>query len=394
MTSAGTFSTVDGVQRPASSPQDDHWWPRAVVVAGVVGLTGLFAAEGSVARLEVAALTAATMAGFLAHARWPTMPPALLAAWTFSPAVALNLQRRGEGTMFLLVVSLSFLVLVTPDRRTRLVAGVAAVLAPPFVQAISPQDWGWPFWMMGIGFGWLSSEQMRRSNVLVAELAATRQLLADQAVHVERRRIAAELHDLVGHSLTVVLLSITGARRLVRDDPEAATEALLEAEAIGRASLAEIRGSARALRDNQAIGPGFTPMPGAPDLPGLVERVVSTGSEVDLDIRGDIDDVEPVTGLVVYRVVQESLHNAARHAPGASARVAVAVTLDAVDVDVFDAGPACGAGDVATGDRSPGVGLIGMRERVEAVGGTLDAGPVSGGWRVRAHVPRAHSGPA
>jgi len=322
------------------------------------------------------------------------MPPALLVAWTFTPAVVLNVRERGEGTMFLLVVALSFLVLVTPDRRSRLVAGVVAVLAPPVIQAVSPQDWGWPFWMMGIGFGWLSSEQMRRSNALVAELAATRGLLADQAVHVERRRIAAELHDLVGHSLTVVLLSITGARRLVRDDPEAATEALLEAEAIGRASLAEIRGSARALRDDQAMGPVFAPMPGARDLPVLVERMVSAGSEVDLDIDGDVDDVDPVTGLVVYRVVQESLHNTARHAPGAPARVAVAAAPDAVDVDVFDAGPASTGGVVATGDGSSGVGLIGMRERVEAVGGTFDAGPVPGGWRVRAHVPRPRSGSA
>ncbi len=190
------------VKHPASISREGLWWPRAVVVAGVVGLAGVVAAGGSAARFEVAVLTAVTVAGFLAHARWPGMPPALLAAWTFSPAVVLNLRMRGEGTMFLLVVSLSFLVLVTPDRRTRLVAGVVAVLAPPMVQAISPQDWGWPFWMMGIGFGWLSSEQMRRSNALVAELASTRELLAHQAVHVERRRIAAELHDLVGHYLS------------------------------------------------------------------------------------------------------------------------------------------------------------------------------------------------
>lgn len=287
--------------------------------------------------------------------------------------------------MFLLVVALSFLILVTPDRRTRLVAGAAAVLAPPVIQAVSPQDWGWPFWMMGIGFGWLSSEQMRRFHALATELAATRELLAHQAVHLERRRIAAELHDLVGHTLTVVLLSLTGARRLVRDDPDAATQALLEAEAIGRASLAEIRGSARALRDDRETGPAFAPMPAARDLPELVAGMVSAGSHVDLDIVGEVEELEPVTGLVVYRVVQESLNNTARHAPGASARVAVAVAPDAVDVDVVDAG---GANDHSG---PAGVGLVGMRERVEAVGGTLDAGPVPGGWRVRAHVPRFQS---
>jgi signal transduction histidine kinase len=291
------------------------------------------------------------------------------------------------------VVALCFLVQVTPDPMTRRVAGLVAALSPAAIQAVAPQDWGWPIWMLGIAFGWWSSEQMRRFSALVAELAATRELLAEQAVHVERRRIAAELHDLVGHSLTVVLLSVTGARRLVRDDPEAATEALREAEAIGRASLAEIRASARALREGVGAEPGVAPLPAAGDVPALVERMVAAGSDVDLDIVGDVGEVEPVAGLVVYRVVQESLNNSARHAPGAPARVHVAVAPGAVDVDVFDAGRA-GTG-IGPGDGSPpGVGLIGMRERVEAVGGTLQAGPVPGGWRVRAHVPRAAPGPA
>jgi signal transduction histidine kinase len=91
-------------------------------------------------------------------------------------------------------------------------------------------------------------------------------------------------------------------------------------------------------------------------------------------------------------VVQESLSNSAKHAPGAPARVEVAVAPDAVEVDVFDAFEAVGS--ARRGEASAGVGLIGMRERVEAVGGTLQAGPVPGGWRVRAHVPRAIPDPA
>jgi signal transduction histidine kinase len=380
---------VARVELAASGARESLWWRWAALVAGGVGLIGVVAADGTSARLEVAALTAVTVAGFAAHARWRTMPPVLLAVWTFAPAVVLNLRHRGEGTMFLLVVALSFFVLVTSDRGIRFAAGLAAVLAPPLVQALRPQDWGWPFWMMGIGFGWLSSEQMRRFHAMATELAETRELVARQAVQLERRRIAAELHDLVGHSLTVVLLSLTGARRLVRHDPDAATQALLEAEAVGRASLAEIRGSVRALRDDEDTGAAFAPMPDARDLPELVAAMVSAGSRVELDIVGEVEDVEPVTGLVVYRVVQESLNNAARHAPGAAARVAVAVAPDAIDVDVVDAG---GSGD--QDDGPAGVGLIGMRERVEAVGGTLDAGPVPGGWRVRAHVPRSRTGPA
>jgi signal transduction histidine kinase len=374
------------VQVPTWTSRSGAWWYRAAVVAGLVGVAGIVAADGAAARLEVAFLTALTVAGIVAKARWPGMPTLLLGICTFVPAIVLNLQKRGEGTMFLLVVALCYLVLETPDRRARLVAGVIAVMTPLAIQVVSPRDWGWPYWVMGIGFGWLSGEQMRRTGALVAELAATRELLAEQAVNVERRRIAAELHDLVGHSLTVVLLSVTGARRLVRENPDAATEALLEAEAVGRASLAEIRASVRALRDERTTGGGATaPMPVAGDVPDLVDRMVAAGSSVDLAVTGDLGAVEAVTGLVVYRVVQESLNNAARHAPGAPARVAVAVEADAVEVEVSDAGE---PSDAPAGP-STGVGLIGMRERVEAVGGAFHAGPSPGGWRVRARVPRA-----
>jgi len=233
--------------------------------------------------------------------------------------------------------------------------------------------------MMGIGFGWVSSEQMRRVHDVATELAATRERLAEQAVHVERRRIAAELHDLVGHSLTVVLLSVTGARRQVGDDPDAAIQALREAEAIGRASLAEIRRSARALRDGQTTGADFAPMPAASDVPELVERMASAGSPVDLRITGDIDELGPVTGLVVYRVVQESLNNAARHAPGAATRVVVAVGGEAVDVEVVDAGgagPPPGAGRGGSGrDAGAGGGGGGQARRRPDRRGLAGAGP-------------------
>ncbi|MFN2608907.1 MAG: sensor histidine kinase [Acidimicrobiales bacterium] len=368
---------------PAGSrSRRETWSTRAALVAGAVGLADAATAGGVAARVEVAALTAVTLAGFLVAARWPGMPPALLATWTFSPAVVLNLQQRGEGTMFLLVVAVGFVALVTADQVPRLAAAAIAVAIPPVIQVVRPSDWGWPFWMIGISFGWLAGEQMRRYDDIVAELAATRERLAERAVDVERRRIAAELHDLVGHSLTVVLLSITGARRLVHEDPDAAVEALRQAEEIGRSSLGEIRGSVRALRDDHGRGPGVAPTPAATDVPELVERMVGAGSPVDLQISGDIDGVEPVTGLVVYRVVQESLNNVARHAPGAPTTVALAVAPDAVEVDVYDAGAPGHDGGPA------GVGLIGMRERVEAVGGTLQVGPEPGGWRVRARLPR------
>jgi signal transduction histidine kinase len=283
--------------------------------------------------------------------------------------------------MFLLVIAASFAAMTEPDRRVSLAVGVVGVLTPALIEAFGDyHSFGWPFWMMGIAFGWLSGTQTRRFRRLVDELEATRERLAVQAVHLERRRIAADLHDLVGHSLTVVLLYLTGARRQIQDNAAGAAEALREAEEIGRSSLAEIRRNVAALRDSGEAT--MEPTPGAADLVDLVKRLASAGSTVDLEVAGDLTTVEAIVGVVVYRVVQESLNNSSRHAPHAAVRVSVAVGPDAVDVSVVDdGGPAVpGVGG--------GVGLIGMRERVEAIGGTLHAGPSGDGWAVRARVPR------
>jgi signal transduction histidine kinase len=199
-------------------------------------------------------------------------------------------------------------------------------------------------------------------------------------MHTERRRIASELHDLVGHSLTVVLLFLTGARRRVHEDPSSAEDALREAEEVGRRTLAEVRRSVASLREK---GPSdLQPAPGMVDIPKLIEQARSAGSDVGLQMGGPVDRVEMVTGSAVYRVIQESLANAAKHAPGAVVKVSVEVDDTAVGVEVVDAGGSRSSGGVG------GVGLIGMRERVEVLGGSLTAGPESGGWRVSAVMPR------
>src|SRR5262249_25631955 len=144
--------------------------------------------------------------------------------------------------------------------------------------------------------------QIWRFRLLVSELEAARQQLAEQAVFAERRRIASELHDLVGHSLTVVLLFLTGARHRVQEDPQSAEEALAEAEEIGRRSLAEIRANVAALRsgDDPTM---FSPAPTVGDIPALIDQSRSAGTSVDLDLTGPVDELEGVIGAAVYRVV-------------------------------------------------------------------------------------------
>jgi len=344
----------------------------AAAAAALVGVLAVLAAPQ--ARLEIGLLSAVVVAGLLLPLPWPA-----LVLMTYLPPVLLLARGRGEGLTFLLIIAVSVFVLRCDDRRVRLALGIAAVAVPPVLQLVSPSDWGWPFWTGGILVSWLSAEQMRRYRSLVEELRETRERLAEQAVQLERRRIAAELHDLVGHSLGVLLLHVTGARRRIADDPAGATEALLRAETVGRSGLAEIRRGVAALRNR--TGTAVVPAATATDVPDLVAATAAAGCPVTLTVTGELDTVGPLTGPAVYRVVQESLSNAARHAPGAAIRVAVSVRPGAVEVCVRD-----GGGPPAP--RAPaGVGLVGMRERVQALGGTFEAGPAGGGWQVRAVLP-------
>jgi signal transduction histidine kinase len=376
-----SLATVRTVPPGSLASRDDAWWARVAAVGSViVGVVALLADHPADTSLEVVTLSAVVVLGFLAKSVWPVMPPVVLLLWTGLPPVYLNARHAGEGTMFLLILAVSYATLTEPDRRRRIAYGVVGVATPLLLHS-AYAHWGWPYWMMGVLFGWLMSTQMRTFRLLVAQLEAARERLAEQAVSDERRRIAAELHDLVGHSLTVVLLHLTGARRRVRADPEGAERALAEAEEIGRRSLAEIRSNVAILRGDGA-GTGTVPMPVARDVPNLVASAASAGADVRLVVHGSLDDVEGVVGLAVYRVLQESLSNAAKHAPGAQVSVDIGVADDAIDVVVVDLGghPIEAA--------PPGVGLIGMRERVESLGGTLVAGPFEDGWRVVARLPR------
>jgi signal transduction histidine kinase len=339
-------------------------------------------AEATLVRTMVIAVSVLCAGALLARRRWPGLPTVVVAAFAFGPPALLMRWQHVEGTMFLVVVGVSYVAITETDARMRLAVGCVAVALPAVVAYHLRFTWGWPYWTMGIAFGWLSGVQTHRFRLLVLELEATRDRLAEQAVFTERRRIAAELHDLVGHSLTVVLLFLTGARRRVQEDPSNAEEALREAEEIGRRSLAEIRRSVAGLREGGGSAE-LQPVAGVCDVPVLINQARAAGSDIGLECSGPLDEVEAVTGLAVYRVIQESLANAAKHAPGSAVRVRVYVDETAVGVEVVDRGRSRGSGG-----GGGGVGLIGMRERVEALGGTLTAGPQVGGWRVQAVLPR------
>ncbi|UFU06169.1 sensor histidine kinase [Ruania halotolerans] len=201
--------------------------------------------------------------------------------------------------------------------------------------------------------------------------------VAARAAADERRRIAREMHDVVAHSLAVVVSHAEAGRLVVVNDPGRASQILETIGGTGRGALEEMRGLLGVLRDGEAP---VHAQPGGSELPDLVEAMRATGLPVEFS--GALPPGgSPMVALTAYRLVQEALTNVTRHAgPEASARVQLAASNGDCVVEVSNDG-----GRAAPAD--PGRGLTGMRERVEAVGGDLACGPTEDGWRVWARLP-------
>ena len=238
---------------------------------------------------------------------------------------------------------------------------------------------GWMAWIVGTAFTLVACVFASRLRDTVEQLRAAQHQLAERSRAEERSRIAGEVHDVIGHALTVSLLHISGARLALDEDPGEARRALEEAERLARTSLEEVRATVGLMRTD---APGETaPMPGAADLPALVDSFRSAGVEVDLQQSGDLASLGPSRGLAAYRIVQEALTNAAKHAPGEPITVVAAEQGGWVTLRVSNAG-------APTREFAPGTGIRGMQERASAVGGELRAGPYDGRWVVDARMVR------
>ncbi len=212
----------------------------------------------------------------------------------------------------------------------------------------------------------------------------------DRAVAEERRRIARELHDVVAHHVSVMGVLATGARRSLHHDPDAATDALGSIEQTGRTTLRELRRLLNVLRaDDEATPAGsaeLAPQPGLTAVRGLIEQTTRTGLPVTVQLDGEPYPVDAGIGLVVYRLIQEALTNAVKHAGPARAHVRLDFGSAALTVEVFDTGRGYNGRRADRAD--PGHGLLGMRERVALYGGELRTGPrPGGGFRVYARIP-------
>ncbi|MFI5915315.1 sensor histidine kinase [Dactylosporangium sp. NPDC051541] len=211
----------------------------------------------------------------------------------------------------------------------------------------------------------------------------TQMALTEKAVAEERRRIARELHDVVAHHVSVMGVLATGSRRMLGRDPAAADEALATIEETGRTALREMRRLLSVLRTATEPAGELAPQPGLGGIEGLVEQIREAGLPASLHVDGEPGIVDPGVSLTLYRIVQEALTNALKHAGAATVEVRLTFTPSDVTVEICDTGRGPQLGTAAVGH-----GLLGMRERVMLYGGTLRTGPrPGGGYRVHARIP-------
>ena len=286
-----------------------------------------------------------------------------------------------------------------PDVGERGVNGYAAYAAIQFLVNVAYFTGAWMFG----DASWRSAVERQRLEAAHAEIRAQQDRLAEQAVDLERLRIARELHDVVAHHVTAMGVQAGAARLTLARDPAAAAGHLRGIESSAREAVAELKTMVHTLRDGDAAPDS---LPRLADLEDLVADAAGVGQSVLLTRVGPSPRLSAPAELALYRVAQEGLTNARRHAgPRAAVEVRLRTEPGCVELEVSDDGrarpePAAGPGDRGALPTGAGLGLVGMAERMASVGGAVRAGPKpEGGWLVRASVPtqddaRAESGAA
>ncbi len=335
------------------------------------------------------AFVALMMAGGLSLLWWRTRPrvAAVLALGLFLAGVSIEGQWFPDSGVALYSVSFAVLGLAWSGRAAWLVAACAAAYLVPFYYFTgeSSQVATLMFTVPPFIAGWvlrLRQETAVQLALRASELEDERELFAEIALRHERARIASELHDIVGHAISVMVIQAAAGQRLVDHDPVRAQEALVAISESARQGAKDLE----RLVDLLAGSDGET---GGPDL-WLVDEVVAragrSGLTVTCRFEGDRDGVTKSVAHMAFRVVQESLTNALRYAPGADVHIVISVDQGARGLVVRVEN---GRGAPVDGFLSgTGRGLIGLRERIQNLGGQLTAGPVAGGgWTVEARLP-------
>jgi signal transduction histidine kinase len=376
--------TVQCMRRPLGIDRQDATLAAVVVAAGQVDVLApdLFSTNlvGPRWAISVSYLVA-DGAVILRRAR-PGTAFAIMAAALAAQALSIGTS-EGNGSLIPALV-LSYSVAMYGSRRVAIAALCAIPVVATVREVLNPENISAAAVFNGLGWdltlvaAWLLGAYLRTRRQLVAELRQRAADSAEAATAAERARVARELHDVLAHSLGVIVVQAEAAEEVLGHRPEAAAESLQAIQRTGREALVEIRRLVGILREDVAVR---EPAPGAAAVEALVGRVTAAGLPVALEVHGSVDGLPAAPDLAVYRIVQESLTNALKHAGASSARVLIDRRPDRIWVEVVDDGRGTPSGLAL----ELGNGLRGMRERVTALGGSFQAGAAGdGGFAVRA----------
>lgn len=335
-------------------------------------------------------LVLASALPFVIDARWPgrlrpSWPLAAAILLVVGSATALLFYRPADGdAAVLFFVALAARVAGATGPRISVPAGVT-VTAIPVAASLLGGSHTPVMAAIGTGFAWTAGWAVRTQSEMASQLVDAQAAVAQHQIAAERQQLAREFHDLVGHTLSVTMLHMTAVRMSLEDgEPAEALESLDLAQQAGREAMREMRQTVALLGSAPSEGPP-TALPQVRDLPELVTEYTAAGLKVDLDIDGDLLSVPGDVGLAAYRIAQESLTNAAKHAPGSAAHVRVSTTATELRLTVTnDIDPS--ATPLASLPGS-GHGIAGMAQRATLAGGTCSARPDGHRWRVEAVLP-------
>lgn len=371
------------------------WLPvLALLVVDVADDLHRAASHENLASLFIALPLSLVLMGSLGfRRRWPFVVMLVVIAGVLIQVARLP---AGEGGSFQAFVALCLSAfaggLYTSGKRDLLVAlAIPGLLLPAIAiaqgraEAIDAiPNWFWPAGCAAVGR--TLSDRRRLVRILedrAVRLEREREEKAKAAVAEERARIAREMHDVVAHNVSVMVVQAGAARRVLQSDPRPATEALLNIEKTGRQTLQEMRrllGVLRASEDGLALAP----QPGLAEIPSLMEKLHEAGISVELREEGERRALPAGHELVAYRVIQEALTNVLKHAGRARVEITVRFKGDALELEVVDDGNGAPEG----ADGNGGHGLFGMRERLALYGGSLQTSrPPGGGFALRALLP-------
>ncbi|MEU9900024.1 MULTISPECIES: sensor histidine kinase [Streptomyces phaeochromogenes group] len=356
-------------------------WVIAIGVAASLLVTGL-SEQNSATNLDLLGYVLLALGGLVLAARRRAPAPVLAA----TGLCAVGYQAAGFDVPAVAFLFAVYAAVRAGHRTITVAASVTMVAALPLAALASGlHDTGEAFaqargalelaWLIAAG---AAGEALRQAERRADEAERTREETARRRADEERLHIARELHDSLTHQISVIKVQAEAAVHVARKRDEPVPEALLAIREASREATRELRATLEVLRDD-----GKTPPHGLDDVPDLVERARTSGLDATLTIEGHRHDVPAAVDRTAYRIVQESLTNIARHAAAATASVRIDYRPDALAVRVDDDGKA--RPDTAP---VPGVGLLGMRERITALGGRLHAQPRSeGGFTVQAELP-------